>query len=384
MQATPEVYMDYNATSPLREEVAEAYRRAAHDACGNPGSTHSAGRRSKRVLDDARDTFAAAVGATAGEIYFTGGGTEANNIAVLGTAAMYGEGHIVTTRIEHPAVLAACRSLDPAAFDVTYLDADETGRIDPAAVRDALRSDTILVSVMWVNNETGVIQPVESIGEITREKHIKFHTDAVQVLGRIPVELSRINADIVAFSAHKFSGPNGTGALFVRRGVRVEPVVHGGGQERGLRSGTENVPAVAAMAVAARLAAGEIESEPGRLALLRDRLEARILGTIPGVSVNGSGAPRVANTLNVRFDGAEGEAVLIGLDEAGIAASSASACAAGSDEPSHVLMAMGLTKGQANETLRFSLGRLSTGADVDRCLEVLPGIVERVRSFRGR
>ena len=376
--------MDYNATSPLREEAADVYVRTAHDAYGNPSSTHSAGRRSKRVLDDARDTIATAIGATAGEIYFSGGGTEANNIAVLGTAARYGEGHIVTARIEHPAVLAACRSLDPAAFDVTYLDADEKGRIDPEAVRDALRSDTILVSVMWVNNETGVIQPVEFIGEITREKHIKFHTDAVQALGRIPVDVSRVNADIVTFSAHKFSGPKGTGALFVRRGVRVEPTVHGGGQERGLRSGTESVPAIASMAEAARLAAGELESERGRLASLRDRLETGLLDSIPDVSVNGGAAPRVANTLNICFDGADGEAVLIGLDEAGIAASSASACAARSNDPSHVLMAMGLTRRQAKETLRFSLGRLSTGADVDRCLEVLPGIVERVRSFRGR
>lgn len=379
-----EVYLDYNATSPVREEAIDAYFAAVRDGYGNPGSVHAAGRRARRLQDEAREKMADAVGASPPEVYFVSGGTEGDNIAVVGTAAMYGRGHVITSSIEHAAVLQACRKLDAGAFDVTYLDPDAHGRIDPAAVRGAIREDTILISVMWVNNETGVVQPVEGIGEVAREHGVRFHTDAVQAIGRIPVDVSRVPVDILTISAHKFCAPKGVGAMYVRRGVKVESTMHGGGQERGLRSGTENVPGVVAMAEAAVLASAEREGESARLASLRDRLEDGLLGGITGAHVNGAAATRVANTLNVRFDGADGEAVLIGLDEAGVAASSASACAAGSDEPSHVLMAMGLSKRQADESLRFSLGRFSVPADVDRCLEVVPGIVERVRSYRGR
>jgi cysteine desulfurase len=267
---------------------------------------------------------------------------------------------------------------------VTCVNADAAGRVDPDAVRRAIRDDTVLISVMWVNNETGVIQPVEEIAAIARERKIKFHTDAVQAFGRIPVDVRTFAVDLLTISAHKFCAPKGVGALYVRRGVKVENTVYGGGQERGLRSGTENVPGAAAMAEAAVLACAEREVEMERLAALRDRLEAGILRSIGGAIVNGVEAPRVANTLNVRFDGAEGEAVLIGLDENGVAASSASACAARSEEPSHVLTAMGLSKREADQSLRFSLGRWSTESDVERCLDVLPGVVDRVRSFRGR
>lgn len=384
MSDTSEVYMDYNATAPVRKEAAQVLRDVLADRYGNPSSGHSIGRRARKTLDDARDRIAGTIGAVAAEIYFTSGGTESNNIAVLGTAALYGEGHVVSTRIEHPSVLAACQSLDPGAFDVTCLEADATGRVDPEAVRDAIRDDTVLISVMWVNNETGVIQQVEEIGAIAREKHIKFHVDAVQAFGRIPVDVNAFPVDLLTISAHKFCAPKGAGALYVRRGVKVESTLHGGGQERGLRSGTENVPGVAAMAEAAVLACGEREPEMKRLAALRDRLEKGIVDSIRDASVNGAGAPRVANTLNVRFDGAEGEAALIGLDDHGVAASSASACAASSEESSHVLMAMGLSKTEADQSLRFSLGRFSVPSDVDRCLDVLPGVIERVRSFRGR
>jgi cysteine desulfurase len=384
MSDTPEVYMDYNATAPVRREAMETYNRAMRDGYGNPSSTHAAGRRARRILDDARDRVASTIGAGAPELYFTAGGTEADNIAVLGTAAMYGRGHVIATRIEHPAVLAACSSLDPGAFDVTYLDADAHGRIDPEAVRAAIRDDTILITVMWVNNETGVVQPIDEIGAIAREHRVKFHTDAVQAYGRLPVDVRQVPIDMLTISAHKFCAPKGVGALYVRRGVKVESIVYGGGQERGVRSGTENVPGVAAMAEAAVLACGERKAEMARLGALRERLEAGIVDEIRDTYVNGVGAIRVANTMNVRFDGADGEAVLIGLDEKGVAVSSASACAAGSDAPSHVLMAMGLSKREADESLRLSLGRLTVPSDVDRCLEVLPGVVERVRSFRGR
>jgi cysteine desulfurase len=384
MNETPEVYMDYNATAPVRPEALEAYRRAMRDGYGNPSSTHAPGRRARRILDGARDEIAGTLGAASGEIYFTSGGTEGDNIAVLGTAALFGRGHIITTGIEHPAVLEACRSLDPGAFEVTCLAADATGRVDPESVRAAIRDDTILITVMWVNNETGVIQPVDAIAAIAQEHHVRFHTDAVQAYGRLPVDVRRVPVDLLAVSGHKFCAPKGVGALFVRRGVKVEGIVHGGGQERGVRSGTENAAGAAAMAAAAVLASEEREAEAARLAALRDRLEAGIVEGIRAAHVNGSGAPRVANTLNVRFDGAEGDAVLIGLDEAGVAVSSASACAAGSDAPSHVLTAMGLGRRQAEESLRLSLGRFSVPSDVDRCLEVLPAVVERVRSLRQR
>jgi cysteine desulfurase len=376
--------MDYNATAPVRPEALDAYQRAIRDGYGNPSSTHAIGRRARRILDDARAKIAGTIGAGAAEVYFTAGGTESDNIAVAGTAAMYGRGHIITSRIEHPAVLEACRSLEPGAFDVTYLNADADGRIAPEAVRDAIRDNTILITVMWVNNETGVIQPVDEISTIARQRRVKFHADAVQAYGRLPIDVRGLSVDMLTISAHKFCGPKGVGALYVRRGVKVEATVHGGGQERGVRSGTENVPGVAAMAAAAVLACDEREVEMERLAALRDRLEAGIVNGIRGTHVNGGGAPRVANTVNVRFEGAESEAVLIGLDECGVAVSSASACAAGTNAPSHVLMAMGLSKREADQSLRFSLGRFTAPADVDRCLEVLPGVVDRVRSFRGR
>jgi cysteine desulfurase len=384
MGNAPEVYLDYNATAPVRQEALDAFNNAIRDGYGNPASTHAVGRRARRIQDDAREKIAELIGANGPEVYFVAGGTEGNNIAILGTAAMHGRGHVITSRIEHPAVLEACRNLDPCAFDVTYLDADASGRVDPEAVRDAIRDDTILISVMWVNNETGVIQPVETIGAIARQNRVKFHTDAVQAFGRIPLDVRRIPVDLLTISAHKFCAPKGVGALYVRRGVKVASTVHGGGQERGLRSGTENVPGVAAMAEAAVLASAEREAESARLASLRDRLEDEIARGISDTHVNGAGAPRVANTLNLRFEGADGEAVLIGLDENGVAVSSASACAASSNEPSHVLMAMGLSKRDADESLRLSLGRLSVPSDVDRCLDVLPGVVERVRSYRGR
>jgi len=374
--------MDYNATTPVRAEAAEVFARVVRDGFGNPSSAHFAGRRAKTILDESRERIAATLGAAPAEVYFTSGGTEGDNLAIVGVSAKRERGHIVTSAIEHPAVLETCRYLGSRGFDVSYVPVDAGGRVEPGRVRDAIRDDTILITIMWVNNETGVIQPIEEIGEIARNRGVLFHTDAVQAYGRVRVDVSKTPVDMLTISGHKFCAPKGTGAVYVRRGVEIVTTSHGGGQERGARSGTENLPGLAAMSAAAELACAEREAESSRIATLRDRLEAGAVGSIPEATVNGGGSPRVANTSNVHFPSADGEEILIGLDEHRIAVSSASACAAGSDEPSHVLMAMGLSRREAEDSVRFSLGRFSGPEDVDRCLEVLPEVVERIRRRR--
>ncbi len=274
-----------------------------------------------------------------------------------------------------------CRGLDGETFEVTCLPVDSSGRVSPQAVADAIRDDTILITVMWVNNETGVIQPVETIGEIARERGVPFHTDAVQAFGRIPMDLASLPVDLLTISGHKFCAPKGAGLLYCRRGLKLAPTVFGGGQERGLRSGTENVPAIAAMAEAAELTLVEAGAQLPRQAKLRDSLEAGILAKIDGTTVNGASTLRVANTLNIGFPGVNGEAIVIALDEQRIAVSSASACAASNNEPSHVLLSMGLSRAQADSSIRFSLGRFSRSRDIDRCLDVLPGVIGRLRNL---
>jgi cysteine desulfurase len=374
-----DVYLDYNATTPVCAEAARSYQAVTKDGFGNPSSIHYAGRRAKAVLDLSRERIAATLGVRPGEVYFTSGGTEGNNLAIRGVAGSKAKGHVIVSGVEHPAVLNTCRELEGSVFEVTCLPVDSSGRVDPQAVADAIRDDTILVTVMWVNNETGVIQPVEAIGEITRERGVLFHTDAVQAFGRIPMDLAKLPVDLLTISGHKFCAPKGAGALYCRRGLKLAPTVFGGGQERGLRSGTENVPAIAAMAEAAELASAETDEQSARQAKLRDDLEAGILARIDRTTVNGAGAPRVANTSNIGFPGVDGEAILIALDEQRIAVSSASACAASHSEPSHVLLSMGLSRAEAESSIRFSLGRFSLVRDVDRCLEVLPGVIGRLR-----
>jgi cysteine desulfurase len=376
------VYMDYNATSPARRKALEVFGRVATECAGNASSTHGPGRRAKAVLDDARETLAAAVNARAPEVVFTSGGTEGDNTAVKGVALARGGGHVVTTEVEHPAVLESCRWLEARGFEVTYLGVDGDGRVDPRDVGRAVRPDTALITVMWVNNETGVIQPVDEIGAVARQRGIPYHSDAVQAFGRVPIDLETTPVDLLTISGHKFGAPSGTGALVVRRGIEFVPLVSGGGQERNRRSGTYNVPGAAAMATAAQLAVDELDTEPERQTRLRDRLEAGTMERVPDARVNGAGAPRVGNTTNVRFDGADGEAVLVALDGRGVAASSASACAASRNDPSYVLMAMGLSRRQAEDSMRFSLGRHSTEDDVDTVLDLLPGVIEGVRSAR--
>jgi len=374
-----EIYMDYNATTPVREEVLEKLSSVIGDGYANPSSVHLAGRRAKLHLDEAREKVAASLGARASEIVFTGGGSESDNLAIKGVAWALGGGHIITSEIEHPAVLNACRFLETQGFDVTYIGVDRSGRINADDVKSAMRKDTILVSIMWANNETGVIQPVEDIASMANERRVLFHTDAVQAFGKVPVDVSKVRADMLSISGHKFYAPKGVGALYVRRGTILEALVHGGGQEKGRRSGTENVPAISALGEACKLAVEELARESRRISGIRDSMEKRILDAIPGSFVNGGDSPRLPNTSNITFSGVEAEAILIIIDEHGVQASSASACAAGHTDPSHVLRAMGLSREEAEGTMRFSLGKYSKKEHVDKLLSVLPGAVERLR-----
>ena len=373
--------MDYNATAPVRPCALEALERVTRDCFGNASSAHQIGRTTRRHLDNAREAIAKCIGVEPREIVFTSGGTESDNLAIKGVVGQFTRGHIVTSTVEHPAVLETCRFFDEHGFDVTYLDVDEAGRVNPDDAADAIRDDTLLISVMWVNNETGVIQPIEELAAIARARGVPMHTDAVQAFGRIPVDLSIAPVSLLSLSGHKFGAPNGVGALVVRRGVELVAVTHGGGQEWNIRSGTHNAAGAVAMAEAALEATRELEKEQERLESLRNRLEKGLLIRIADTHVNGADADRVANTSNIRMDGADGEAVLIALDEQGICASSASACAAAHTEPSHVLTAMGMSRRQADDSMRFSLGKESTRDDVDKLIEVTPGIVERIRAL---
>ncbi|MCW3037820.1 MAG: iscS, partial [Actinobacteria bacterium] len=337
--------------------------------------------------EEARERMAAAVGAVPSEIVFTAGGTEADNLALKGGAfrarSMRRNGnHIITTAVEHHAVLHSAEWLEKQGFRVTFLPVDAEGVVDLDALASALGPETVLVSIMLANNKVGTLQPLEQALRITREgSRALFHTDAVQALGKVALNLEELGVDMASFAAHKVGGPKGSGALYVRRKTALEPVLHGGGQERDLRSGTPNVAGIVGMAVAAEIAAGEVPEEAARLSQLRDRLQEGILAAIGGVKVNGAGAARVPGTVNVCIDGVEGESLLLMLDARGIAASSGSACTSGSLEPSHVLMAMGVRPELAHGSLRLSLGRATTAEDVDAVLEVLPPVVERLRSI---
>jgi cysteine desulfurase len=380
-------YLDYAATTPVLDEVVEAMLPYLRGTFGNPSSVYGVGRDAKKGLEEARERMAAAVGAVPSEIVFTAGGTEADNLALKGGAfrarSMRRNGnHIITTAVEHHAVLHSAEWLEKQGFRVTFLPVDAEGVVDLDALASALGPETVLVSIMLANNEVGTLQPLEEALRITRERsRALFHTDAVQALGKVALNLEELGVDMASFAAHKVGGPKGSGALYVRRKTALEPVLHGGGQERDLRSGTPNVAGIVGMAVAAEIAAGEVPEEAARLSQLRDRLQEGILAAIGGVKVNGAGAPRVPGTVNVCIDGVEGESLLLMLDARGIAASSGSACTSGSLEPSHVLMAMGVRPELAHGSLRLSLGRATTAEDVDAVLEVLPPVVERLRSI---
>ncbi|QBS38001.1 cysteine desulfurase [Thermaerobacter sp. FW80] len=375
------VYLDHAATTPLRPEVRQRMVEVLGEAWGNPSSLHAEGRAARAVVDQARIQVAELLGCRPREVVFTSGGTEADNLALKGVALAHRDRgrHIVTTAVEHPAVLEACAALERQGFEVTRVPVDGDGRVDPERVLAALRPDTILVSVMLVNNEVGTIQPVAEIAAAARARGVLVHTDAVQAAGVLPLDVEALGVDLLSLSAHKIGGPKGAGALYVRAGTQLLPLLDGGGQERRLRSGTENTAAIAGFGVAAELAARECRDRAARLARLQRRLEEGIRARIPDARIHGAGAPRAPHITNVGLPGVTADTVLIQLDLEGIAASSGSACSAGTPEPSHVLQAMGLSADEAFRAVRFSLGDGNTEADVDRVLEVLPRVMERAR-----
>jgi len=378
---TRTVYLDNNATTFPDPRVVETVQRHLSGVGGNPSSLHHQGRAARDVVQEARRRVAKLIGARPRRIVFTAGGSEANNLAIKGTAfARSEEGrHIVTTAVEHPAILNACRFLERIGFRVTYLDVDSDGRVPPDAVAAALTDDTILVSVMLANNETGTVHPVEEIAALTRERDIWMHTDAVQAMGKIPVNVESLGVDLLSLSGHKFHGPKGVGALYVREGVKLEPLVHGGGQEAGLRAGTEDVPAIAGLGHAAELAGLAVERREA-VRVLRDRLEDGILEILPDARLNGAREQRLPNTLNLTLPGLRGESLVIALDQKGVALSSGSACKSGDPAPSHALLAMGLSEEEAHCSVRFSLSRDTTEEDIESTLQALREVVEEMET----
>ena len=378
------VYFDYNATTPLAPEVAASILRVSQEVFGNASSIHHFGQQAKATIDDARSAVAALLNADPSEVVFTSGGTEADNLAIRGAAEANepaGRRHLIASGIEHEAVLNSLRALAKRGWRTTLLPVDHTGVVSPDRLREAIDADTALVSVMHANNEIGTIQPIAQLAAIAHEHGALMHTDAVQSAGKIPVDVRALGVDLLSLSAHKFNGPKGAGALWIKRGTRLQPTVTGGKHERNRRAGTENVAGIAGFGVAARLAVGKMGAEGARVAALRDRLEAGVLRGVPGTTVNGGSEPRVPNTTNISFEHVEAESLLIALDLEGIAVSTGSACSAGTLEASHVLKAMGLPVHRTQSSLRFSLGMFSTQEEVDRVIEMLPRLVEKLRGL---
>lgn len=377
------IYMDNAATTAIAPEALAAMLPCFGQAYGNASSIHSTGRDARKLVEDARKKIADILGARPGEIYFTSGGTESDNWAIKGAAfGLRKKGsHIITTQIEHHAVLHTCQWLEKQGFEVTYLPVDAYGMVNPRDVENAITDRTILISVMAANNEIGTIQPIPEIGRIAREKKVLFHCDAVQAVGAVPVDVNAWNVDMLSLSGHKFHGPKGIGALYIRTGVKIDPFMHGGAQERGRRASTENVPGILGMAAALEKAAGSLEENGLRVTYLRDRLIRGILEKIPYARLNGHPLHRLPGNVNVSIPYIEGEALLLRLDLEGIAASSGSACTSGSLDPSHVLLAIGLPHEIAHGSLRLSLSDLNTEEEVDQVLEALPRIVETLRAM---
>lgn len=375
------IYLDHAATTPLRPEVREAMGPYLSDAFGNPSSLYAEGQRAKRALDGARDTVAQALGADFAEVTFTSGGTEADNAALVGVMLAHRErgNHFITTQIEHEAVLRSARFLQTLGFDVTFLAPDAQGHIHSAQIAEALTDRTTLVSVMHANNEVGTVQPVREIADVVHAGGALLHTDAVQTFGLYPVHVGDLGVDLLSVSAHKIYGPKGVGALYVRRGVPIEPLLHGGGQERERRAGTENVAGIVGFGEAVRQLVPEREDVADRLTRLRDKFITELGGHIPGVALNGHPTERLPNNVNVSLSGLDAESLLLSLDMAGIAASSGSACTSGSIEPSHVLQAMGLAEARVHGAVRFTLGRRTTEEEISRTLDALAVIVARQR-----
>ena len=384
------IYLDHNSTTPLHPEVLEAILPYYKESFGNPSTIYSFGQETRKATDEAREKVANLIGASPEEIIFTSGGTEADNLALKGVAAALEKKgkHIITSSIEHHAVLSALEYLEKRGYKVSFLPVDKHGFLDPRQVEEAITSQTILISVMHANNEVGTIEPISEIGEIARKAGIYFHTDAIQTIGKIKVNVDDLKVDLLSLSAHKFYGPKGVGALYVRKGTRIHPLIHGGYQERRRRAGTENVAGIVGMGKTAEIASKEMVQQSRRESNLRDRLEKMIKENINYYRVNGHPTRRLPNTLNVSFEFIEGESLILNLDLKGIAASTGSACTSGSLEPSHVLMAMGVPPEIAQGSIRFSLGRDNRKEDIDYTVKNLVEIVGRLREmsplFAGR
>ena len=380
------IYFDHNATTPVDPAVLDVVVRVLRDEFGNASSVHHFGQRAKGVLDDARSAVAGLLGGEPSEVVFTSGGTEADNFALRGAAEALeptGRKHLVATTIEHEAVLVTLKALARRGFTVTLLPVGPSGIVEPEALRAAVTPQTALVSIMHANNEIGTIQPIAALAEIAHAAGAVFHTDAVQSAGKIPFDARALGVDLVSISAHKFYGPKGAGALWIKRGTRVAPILTGGKHERTRRAGTENVPGIAGLGAAAQIAMRKLGAEAARLAALRDRIEETILATVPGTAVNGARTPRVPNTTNISFEGIEAESLLIALDLEGIAVSTGSACSSGTLEPSHVLRAMGLSSHRTQNSIRLSLGAGNTDAEADTFLQKLPAVVGKLRTVTG-
>src|SRR5882762_1460764 len=382
----PRIYFDHNATTPVEPAVLDAMLPYFFADFGNAASIHTPGQRARAGVETAREQVAALLGARPQEIVFTSGGTESDNHAIFGIVrnAPGATKHVITTQIEHEAVLNACQFLEKdsgGAIEVTYLPVDKNGLIDPESVRDAIRPQTALITVMHANNELGVIQPLDKIGKIAAQNDIFFHTDAVQSAGKILVDVNSLGVDLLAISGHKFYAPKGVGALYIRGGTRLRQLLYGGHHQRGFRPGTENVPGIVGLGKAAELSRISLNEDAVRVSALRDELQRELLARIPQSRANAAAAPRTPNTANITFPGIEGEALIIALDLKGLACSTGAACSSGAIEPSHVLTAIGLTADEARASLRFSLGRHTTAADVQFALEVVPAAVEQLREL---
>ena len=378
------IYLDHNATTPVHSDVVDIMTRVLREDFGNPSSVHHFGQKAKSVIDQARSAVAALLGSDPSEVVFTSGGTESDNFAIRGVAEALEHGgrrHLITTAIEHEAVLNTLKALGRRGWTTTLLPVDQSGIVSPDALRDALTDQTAIVSVMHANNEIGTIQPVAELARLAHERGAIFHTDAVQTAGKIALDVKALGVDLASISAHKFYGPKGVGALWIRRGLRLVPLMSGGKHERSRRAGTENVAGIAGMGEAATMARAKMADEAPRLAALRDRLEEAVLRVVPGTAVNGTRAARVANTTNISFDRVEAESLLIALDLEGVAVSTGSACSSGTLEPSHVLKAMGFPAHRAQNSIRFSLGAANTEAEIDRVVAILPAVVDKLRNL---
>ncbi len=376
-------YMDHSATSPVDPEVLEAMLPYFKESFGNASTLYSLGREARTAMEKARKQVASLIGARAEEVYFTSGGTESDNLAIKGTISrLKGKGnHIITSAIEHPAVEETCKYLEKNGYTVTYLPVGEDGIVKMEDLKESTREDTILITIMHANNEIGTIQPIKEIGALAREKGILFHTDAVQSVGKIPVNVEDMNVDLLSISAHKLHGPKGVGALYIRKGVRIDPLFHGGGHERGVRPGTENIPGIVGLGKACQLAEENLDKNMEYVASLRDQLIKGVLGSIEQSFLNGHPTKRLPNNANFRFSSIEGESLILQLDSKGINASTGSACSSNKLEPSHVLMAIGLEEVDAHGSLRISLGKENTPEDIDSSIVVIKEVVERLRSM---